>query len=67
MAKKLKEIVIDRTEKTWYVYVDPEYDEAIRNVKGVASIGRATYCLYVTIDPRYDADDLEREIIELCR
>ena len=72
MAKRLTEIVIERQENqknAWYVYADQPYDDVIRKVEGVIKIlrhpGEAHVVVY--IDPRYDADELDREIVELCR
>lgn len=70
MAKRLKEIELDRRNPhEWAVFVDPAYDKDIASVQGVLNYKRlATQGIAVfTPDPRYDWDDLAREIIELCR
>ena len=70
MARKLKPLHIDRDlGHTWLVYVDAKYDAQIATIEGIADAFRDDRggILYVKIDPRFDPDDVEREITELCR
>jgi hypothetical protein len=69
MAKRVSEIVIERKDLCWTVWADPQFDEEIKRVAGVSNAFRLTQVGSLTVftDPRYDQDDLERELIELCR
>ena len=73
MAKRLTEAVVDRGEtgtlSNWHVYVDHIYDADIQRIEGVFRVVRDNHNSYliVYVDPRYDWDEIEQEIIECCR
>lgn len=70
MAKRMTEIFIEHVPGGWYVYVDEKYDAEIAKVPGIRAAVRNPSLpgvLVVLQDPRYDIDELEREVKELCR
>ncbi len=70
MAKRLTEIFIEHVPGGWYVYVDQNYDAQIAKLAGVRGSFRTENLpgvLVVLQDPRYDVEELEQQVRELCR
>ena len=69
MAKKLIEVYVMRTDPYWWVYAEPRFVADIIKIGGVmqANWDEPMKVIVVRVDPRYDHDELEREIVELCR
>jgi hypothetical protein len=67
MAKQARPFVIERVYGWLEVYADINDDE-LAGIEGVQCIERSVSgCVSVFIDPRYDIDDVQHEIEELCK
>ena len=70
MAERKQQISIKVYHDSLDVWCDAALEEQIRNIEGVARVGLTGCCpndFYVTVDGRYDINEVAQEIRELVK